>query len=191
MNARLTLVAHAPTAATTTATVPDDPPLDDRGRGWAAATTAPRADRVACAPETACRETCALLHLNPVVDDGLRGWDLGTWRGHTLDELAAERPDDVAAWTTDPAAAPHGGEPLTGLLDRVQAWLAVRPSGHTLAVCGPAVVRAAVVVALAAPPAAFWRVDVAPLTLTDLRGGPSRWALRATGAPLRPGAEGE
>jgi hypothetical protein len=54
-----------------------------------------------------------------------------------------------------------------------------------LVVCGPEVVRATVVTALAAPPAAFWRVEVAPLSVTDLRGGPPRWTVRATAAPVR------
>ena len=63
-------------------------------------------------------------------------------------------------------------------------------SGHTLAVCGPAVVRAAVVAVLDAPNAAFWRVDISPLTATDLRGGPDRWTVRATGVPLRSGRRG-
>jgi hypothetical protein len=43
-----------------------------------------------------------------------------------------------------------------------------------------------VLAVLDAPAAAFWRLDVAPLTVTDLRGGPGRWTVRATGAPLAP-----
>jgi hypothetical protein len=60
-----------------------------------------------------------------------------------------------------------------------------------LAVCGPALVRAAVVAVLGAPAVAFWRIDVAPLTVTDLRGGPHRWTVRATGNSLRPAPETE
>jgi broad specificity phosphatase PhoE len=67
----------------------------------------------------------------------------------------------------------------------VAEWLAsAEPAGRLLAVCGPAVVRAAVVTVLGAPPVAFWRVDIARLSLTDLRGSPQGWTVRTTGAPL-------
>lgn len=144
-------------------------------------------DRVRCAPDPACRETGDVLGLAPEVDDGVRGWDLGRWAGATLDETAAQCREDVAAWLADPSAAPHGGETLAALLARVRGWLAGAAPGHTLVICGPAVARAAVVAVLDAPAAAFWRVDVAPLTVTDLRGGPHRWTVRAAGAPLRVG----
>ncbi len=187
--ARVTLLAHAPTGATAAAALPADDPLDDRGRAWAedARGMLPRADRVRCAPQRACVETCARLHLTAVPDAGPAGWDLGRWAGRTLDDLAAGEPAAVSAWLADPDAAPHGGESLTALVARVQRWLAGLPAGHTLAVCGPAVVRAAVVAVLGAPPSAFWRLDVAPLTLTDLRGGPDRWTVRSTATALRPG----
>lgn len=182
---RLTLLTHAPTAATALAAFPADDPLDDRGRGWSrdAAPRLPRAARVVCAPDRACRETGEILGLGPDTDDGLREWDPGRWSGRTLDAVAAEQPDEIGLWLADPGAAPHGGESLTALLARVRDWLGLQPPGHTLAVCGPAVVRAAVVTALGAPAAAFWRIDVAPLTVTDLRGGPLRWTVRATGVP--------
>ena len=189
---RLTLLAHAPTAATAAAAFPADDPLDGRGRSRlraAAGGALPRAARVRSAPDRACRETAGGLGLAPEVDDGLREWDLGRWAGRTLDAVAADEPDAVRAWLADPAAAPHGGEPLTAVLARVRTWLAALPDGHTLAVCGPAVVRAAVVAVLDAPPAGFWRVDVGPLTATDLRGGPRRWTVRATGVPVAAGRE--
>jgi broad specificity phosphatase PhoE len=190
---RLTMLAHAPTAATAAAAFPGDEPLDARGRTWAEAGrgTQPRVDQVRCAPECACRQTCSALNLPaPELDDGLRGWDLGGWTGRTLDEVTVASPAQVSSWMTDPSAAPHGGEPLTRLLERTRTWLDSLPPGHTLAVCGPAVVRAAVVTVLGAPAAAFWRVDVAPLTVTDLRGGPRRWTVRATGSPLVSRASG-
>ncbi len=52
-----------------------------------------------------------------------------------------------------------------------------------LAVAEPAVVRAAIVHALGLPPALFWRLDVPPLTLTELTGRSGRWNLRC-GRPL-------
>ncbi len=183
---RVTLLAHAPTAATAGAAFPDDEPLDERGRAWVAAarSAVPRVDRVVCAPGAACVETCAGLGLGAASEARLGGWDVGEWAGRALDDVAAERPAAVTAWLTDPDAAPHGGESLAALVARVAGWLAAAPAGHTLAVCGPAVVRAAVVTVLGAPPSAFWRLDVAPFTWTDLRGGPDRWTLRSTGTPV-------
>jgi broad specificity phosphatase PhoE len=97
----------------------------------------------------------------------------------------------VAAWLADPDAVPHGGEPLTALLARVAGRLAAADGeGHTVAVTHAAVVRAAVVVTLGAPAAGFWRIDVAPLTATVLRGGPGRWTVRGTALPLDASAGG-
>jgi broad specificity phosphatase PhoE len=185
LSRRATFLTSAPTAATAAAAFPGDEPLDGRGRLWAEAGRGclPRADRVRHGPERACRETCSILGLDGTVDPLLRNWDLASWSGRTLDDVAAERPDDVAAWLTDPEGVPHGGEALTALLARVRHWMAGLPCGHTLAVCAPAVVRAAVVTVLGAPAAAFWRIDLGPMTLTDIRGGGDVWTVRATAVP--------
>ena len=218
MNARLTLVAHASTAATARAVFASDEGLEPRGAAAAAAATRlRRVTRAVCSPARAAVETAAALGLAATVDAGLADWDLGEWRGRALDEVAG-----VAEWVADPDAAPHGGESLTALLARVADWLAAvdltaAPDGsagargwagsaggawaaggaaagagsaggdavgHTVAVTHAAVVRAAVVVTLGAPPAGFWRIDVAPLTATVLRGGPGRWTVRGTALPL-------
>lgn len=186
VSARLTLVSHSSTSATAAAAFPAGEPLDQRGRSWALAARGllPRAQRIGSGPAPACRQTCEALGLVVEVDPMLADWDLGRWRGRTLDEMAAGEPDAVQAWLADPTAAPHGGEPLVGLLARVEAWLTAVPVGHTIAVIGPALVRAAVVVTLGAPPGSFWQIDVPPLTTTDLRGGPPRWTIRATGVAL-------
>ncbi len=187
MSARLTLVAHAATEATVRAAFPLDESLARRGVA-AAQEAAGRLRRVARAlrsPATAARETAEALGLTPAVDVGLADWDLGEWRGHTLDEIAATDPDAVSTWLTVPDAAPHGGETLTALLARVAEWLrAADGDGHTVAVTHAAVVRAAVVTTLGAAPSGFWRLDIAPLTVTVLSGGPSRWTVRGTAVPL-------
>jgi len=218
VNARLTLVAHASTAATARAVFAGDEGLEPRGAAAAAAATRlRRVTRTVCSPGRAALETAAALGLAATVDAGLADWDLGEWRGRALDEVAG-----IAEWVADPDAAPHGGESLTALLARVAAWLAavdltVAPDGsagargwagaaggagsaggaaagagsagggavgHAVAVTHAAVVRAAVVVTLGAPAAGFWRIDVAPLTATVLRGGPGRWTVRRTALPL-------
>jgi broad specificity phosphatase PhoE len=191
VNARLTLVAHASTAATARALFSRDEGLEPRGAAAAAAASAPRRiTRAVCSPARAAVETATALGLAATVDARLADWHLGEWRGRALDDVAAAHPAEVAAWLADPDAVPHGGESLTALLARVAGWLAGVGEGHTVAITHAAVVRAAVVVTLGAPPAGFWRIDVAPLTATVLRGGPGRWTVRGTALPLDPSPGG-
>ncbi len=183
---RLTLVAHAQTAASVTATFAvDDEPLDVPGaRRAAAARGSLRPDQTAwCAPARRAEQTAAELGLSAVPAADLRDLDVGTWRGRRLQDLAES---DVQRWLSDPAAAPHGGESVLDLLARVRGWLDAtdRAEGRAVAVTHPAVVRAALVVALAAPPEIFWRVDVPPLSSTLLHGQAARWTLRHACLPL-------
>jgi broad specificity phosphatase PhoE len=194
VSARLTLICAAPTAGTALAAFPFDEELDVRGAAWAAAArgTVERVTHAVCSPALSCRQTAAALGLARQLDPRIRDWDLGRWRGHTLDEIADVEPDAVQAWLVDPGAAPHGGEALSGLLARVDDWLndarlgALPVSGHTAAITHSAVIRAAVVGTLSAAAQGFWRIDIAPMTVTVLRGGPGRWTVRTTGRPLVP-----
>lgn len=121
-------------------------------------------------------------------DPLLRDWDLGRWRGRTLDEVAATEPEGIGRWLTDPTEAPHGGEPLAHLLERAATWLATASGdGHTVAITHSAVIRGVILAVLAAPAPGFWRIDIAPLTTTVLRGSPGRWTIRSTGQRLTTG----
>jgi broad specificity phosphatase PhoE len=40
-----------------------------------------------------------------------------------MDEVQAEEPEGIIAWLTDPSAAPHGGESIENLIDRVGLWM--------------------------------------------------------------------
>jgi len=88
---------------------------------------------------------------------------------------------------TDPDAAPHGGESLTRFAARVAAWLDEQAAddGRAIAVTHGGVVKAAVVHALGAPLAAFWRIDVAPLALTELHAHEGRWTVTRVNAGAR------
>lgn len=84
------------------------------------------------------------------------------------------------AWLADPRSAPHGGESLLEFITRIGGWLDTRPAEDAaglLAVAEPAVVRAALVYVLKAPPHAYWRIDVQPLSVTTLTGRSGKWDL--------------
>ena len=175
-------VRHAPTSATRAAGFPEDEPIDARARAEAAslANSLPRRFEALCSPALRCRETAAAAGVaEPLVVDALAECDFGAWAGRTLAELHAAAPADVAAWMEDPDARPHGGESLSAFAARVGAWLdgeAAR-DGWAVAFTHGGVVKAAVVHALGAPLPAFWRIDVAPLSLTELHAHEGRWTV--------------
>jgi broad specificity phosphatase PhoE len=178
---RLLLVRHASTDAVRTAAFGADEPLDASGRAAAAKVSArlPRADEVLVSPALRARDTASLAGLI-ATGEAPGECDFGSWAGRTLRDVAASDEAGVLAWMTDPDAAPHGGEALTALLARVRDWLAVQASarsGTAIAITHAGVVKAAVVHALDAPSIAFWRIDVAPLSITELHAHDGRWTL--------------
>lgn len=192
MSTRLDLICHASTSATSRAAFALDEPLDERGHEQASEVAAAighrSSGRVTPAkrgPALRCLQTAEALGAQAWIDPDLADWDLGRWSGRTLAEISARHPDDVAAWLTDPTAAPHGGQSLEQLLHRVAGWLEQQAhhEGRLTAVTHAAVIRAALVHVLGAPPAAFWRLDVAPLARVTLTGAAGRWnlSLPATG----------
>jgi broad specificity phosphatase PhoE len=186
MTPRLTLLCHASTDAVRRAAFPDDEPLDERGAAQAAAGRLRAADRSWTSPALRARQTAAALQLSAVPEPALRDCDFGCWRGRRLVDLQIEEPEAVASWLGDPAAAPHGGESILDVLHRVAGWLDERrrDAGHGIAVTHPAVIRAAIIHVIGAPPQAFWRIDVEPLSRTDLRRNGDRWTVRSTGCRL-------
>jgi broad specificity phosphatase PhoE len=110
--------------------------------------------------------------------------DYGRWSGKGLDHIEMADPDGLSDWLTNPDSISHGGESLTQLIERVSIWQQQIKSGHTLAITHPAVIRVAVILAIQAPPQSFWRIEVAPLTMTDLRFNGRSWTIRSSGCPL-------
>jgi broad specificity phosphatase PhoE len=182
---RLLLLRHATTAAVRRNAFPIDEPLDDAGRS-AASLLAGKLGRgeALCSPALRARETAAAAALDATVEPLIAEGDLGAWAGRTLAEVHEADPDGVSAWLMDPHACPHGGETLAALLQRVGAWMDGQAArdGRGIAVTHAGVVKAAVVHALGAPAAAFWRVDVAPLGLTELHAHDGRWTVTRVNA---------
>jgi broad specificity phosphatase PhoE len=185
MTARLDLLAHGASAATRAARFPDDEGLEPSAVGALEKVKGrlrPYA-QVLTAPARAARETAQALGFKAEVETALTDCDYGRWRGLASKDVAEREPDAFAAWLGDPAAAPHGGESIAALIERVSAWLtqSLTRDSATLAVTHASVVRAAIVNALGAGASAFYRIDVAQLSLARLSGHAGRWNLVALG----------
>lgn len=182
MATHTTWITHAPTVAMREARFPrlDDPP-DSAGLRHARPCGTVRPDRAWCSPAACARDTAAVLGLDATPEGALRDADAGAWAGRHAAAIAAEDPDALAAWLREPDASPPGGESARAVLARVGAWMDGLGEGRFVVVTHAAVVRAAIVHALGAPPHAGLRIDLAPLSRTVLsRNGP--WRMQSAGA---------
>jgi broad specificity phosphatase PhoE len=131
------------------------------------------------------KQTAGILGFDIVVEPALRDCDHGRWTGRSLEEVQAEEPEAVRTWMSDPYSAPHGGESLVAVVQRVAAWLDARTeTGRLVAVTHPAIVRAASLHALGVSIEAFRRIDVEPFHRTELSHDGRRWVLRSLNAAL-------
>ncbi len=139
-------------------------------------------ERVLISPMVAARQTAEALGLMGTIVPALADCDYGRWAGAAFEAIAAAEPEAIAAWLADETVAPHGGESHQQLRARVGAFLdhvGATLTGHMIVVTQPAVIRAAIVHAIAGTPQSFWRIDIAPLSQTMLTRSNDRWRLRA------------
>lgn len=185
MSARLTLVSHAPTAAVRAAAFPLDESIDEKGRRDASVLAGDLPSFVVAwtSPAKRAVETSAALNLSAKIDPLLRDMDLGRWAGRTFSDIEANEPQEMLRWLSDLSASPHGGESVERLLVRVANWLSTvgQHRGRVAAVTHPAIIRAAIVVAIEANPISFWRIDIAPLSVVELGSNGTRWTLKSIG----------
>jgi broad specificity phosphatase PhoE len=176
---RLTLVSHAMTDAMAAGRFPTDEPLNAVGhRQVDASIELGVTEQSFSGPEKRTRQTAELLGLQAEIDTRLADLDCGRWRGDVLGRVDSA---DLAIWLTDPTRAPHGGESVVDLIERVRGWMESLTSRHSrlVAITHPAVIRAAIVIALDAPPKSFWRIDIAPVSRTVMHFRGHAWTLRA------------
>lgn len=183
MSVRLTLICHAATNAVRAVAFPADEPIDEQGRARASslANAVGRVDAAWTSPALRATQTAAALQLNATADPMLRDINLGRWTGRSFAEVRENEPDAVAAWTSQNDAAPHGGESVVALLERVAGWLdkLKQQEGRIVAVTHPAVIRSAIVLGIDAKPMSFWRIDIAPLCRVRLSGNTGHWTLQS------------
>lgn len=178
---RLTWICHAATTATRHAAFPADEEIEDASRDAARGMAGQIGsfDDVKVAPERRTRQTAEALGLPATVDPELRDCDYGRWAGRSLSEIDKVEHEALALWLADPQAAPHGGASLAATIHRTTLWLDrhCRDRRRIVAVAHPAIIRAAVMHALAAPAASFWHIDVRPLGLVRMSHDGRRWQL--------------
>ena len=186
MLVRLTMICSGATPATRKGSFPLDEALEPRSVALAATMGLRRADRVWTSPALRARQTAEAMALKPSVEPLLAEQDFGRWAGRSFEEVQALEPEGIAAWLGDTEAAPHGGESLADIARRAARLMdgLVRTSGHTIAVTHASVIRAAIIHVLGAPLAAGRKIDIEPLSLTDLRSDGHRWMLRSSGVPV-------
>jgi broad specificity phosphatase PhoE len=182
---QLTWICHGATQSNRDGAFPADEPLEARSVEQAKklARSLPRADRVWISATLRTRQTAELLALHSEVEPALGECNYGRWAGRGLTDIHACEPEGLSAWMTDPDAAPHGGESLSQLRDRIGAWMErhLGDGGHAIAVTHASVIRAAIIHVLQAPAEAFWKVDVEPLSLMEMSSDGRRWTLRLPG----------
>ena len=175
---RLTLICHAATLAQKQGRFPDDESvaLDWQREALSLAGRYPKKHRLISGPEARARQTAGLFGEGAQVEDALRDGDFGDWKGLAIDQLDGEA---LGAWLTDSASAPHGGESVEQICLRVGQWMKSLESqpGHIVAITHPFVIRAALLHVLQFPLSMFYRIDVEPLSCTELRFN-NVWRLR-------------
>jgi broad specificity phosphatase PhoE len=188
MTCRMNLIVHGATKGMRHAGFPGDDELDAdlpiTGIHGSFSRTA--ASRAQTSPARRARQSAEALGLQCSVEEALGDLDYGAWAGRPLEQVQREDPAGLALWRTDPEAAPHGGESIAHLLERVAHWLdrEAKLGGRIVAVTHSAVIRVAVVHAIGAPLSSFWHLDAGPLTASDLRHDGRRWTVRTLGQAI-------
>ncbi|SFA59205.1 Broad specificity phosphatase PhoE [Paracoccus halophilus] len=186
---RVTLLAHAATRGQRSAVFAADGAIEEAGRIRAGhiARRMDKVDRVYFSPARAARETAEALGLSGTPEDALRDCDYGRWAGQSFQHVLRREPRKLLSWMRQPDTAPHGGETIAALLERVGLWFQALPrdGGHVLAISHAAILRAAIATVIGAGPAAFWRIDAGPLTMADFRSNGRRWVFRSLTLPDR------
>ena len=99
----------------------------------------------------------------------------GIWAGRPVREVMTQDADAFLAWLEgDP---PPGGESRAQLLARCGRWLAKHvdiPGRHGV-IASASTIRAMLLNVLGAPLHSFARIDVHPLSITELRSDGRRW----------------
>jgi broad specificity phosphatase PhoE len=180
---KLSILCHGATMDRSMLRFPaDEPPLpEDIEKTRVMRSLFPDFCKVFSGPEARTRLTADELGLDYLIEPRLRDLNFGHWSGQTLDEITESDPSAMQSWLADPSVAPHGGESICELLERVDGWMedVKEMRGHVVLVTHPSVVRAIILFVLEAPLSSFWKLDVQHLSVSDIRSDGRRWTIRA------------
>lgn len=113
------------------------------------------------------------LGLTVNIEDDLAEIAFGEWDGHTNQEVASTWPEQYSAWRGDVKIAPPGGESLEEFDVRVQkgrARILEQYQGQTIVVVSHVMpIRGFIRAATVSDWPIYWRVSVAPCSMTVLR----------------------
>jgi len=120
------------------------------------------------------------------VEPRLREIGLGAWEGLSHAEVKQEQAEAYAAYKRDIVRGmPQGAEPVVAFMARVRSALdelaAERVGQRVLVVSHAVVMRAALAIALDAPPQALSRIRVDYASFLSLRRAHEAWALEGLG----------
>jgi len=178
MALRLTLISHAGTLAQKQGRFPLDESveIDWRSKANTLGQLFSRRARFLHGPEQRAIQTAALFSQHCELTVGLRDCDFGLWKGLRIEDIDHAA---LCVWMSDWQVAPHGGESIRQVLQRVSEWMdSLTGIGHIIAITHPFVIRAALIRVLQCPPVVFHAVDVEPLSAVDLRFN-GIWRMRA------------
>lgn len=179
---RLLLVRHGPTPSTRAAAFPSDESLDGDGLRDARSLreVLACADAAFCSPALRARQTAEAAGLAAKEEPDLAECDFGDWATLTLTQVHERDSEGLKAWFEDPYSAPHRGESQACMLERVRRFLSGVGKGTTVAITHGGVVKSAVVDILGAPFSSFWRIDIGPSSITEIRRRGGTWTVRKT-----------
>lgn len=147
-------------------------------------------DVVITSPLQRCRifaESYAAKAGSPLrVEPRLREIGLGAWEGLSHAEVKRDQAEAYAAYKRDIVhGMPQGAEPVLGFMARVRAALDELASAfvgqRVLVVSHAVVMRAALAIALDAPPQALSRIQVDYASFLSLRRAHGAWAVEGLG----------
>jgi broad specificity phosphatase PhoE len=142
-----------------------DESVEADGRAALAARFSEVQGKVIASHALAARETASWIARSYDIDHSFDDLNYGAWRGRSLKEISEQKPEEIAAWLSDPHARPHGGESIAMLAERVAKGIARLPREHALIIVTHAiVVKVAVAHVQGKPLSDIFAMDIAPLS---------------------------